>query len=824
MLSLGLALHILMRSVAVATLFVATNDLAPRSSGIAPGHPTAGGNATSQDSLATLRLLVRRDSATGRPIDGVIIQAGATVARTSATGALTLRLAAGPTTVRASSLGLRPASATLSLRAGLDTAITLVLVEGRAELEGMVVNATRGERRVEDSPLRVELIDEEEIAEKVAMTPGDIAMMLNETSGLRVQTTNPSLGGANVRVQGLRGRYALILSDGLPLFGAQAGGLGLLQIPPIDLGRVEVIKGSASALYGSSALGGMINLVSRRPGDGRKHTVLLNQTSRGGTDAVAFASAPVGERWGYTFLAGGHRQSQRDLDADGWTDMPGYERLVVRPRLFRSGANGSQTFLTAGATWERRNGGALPGVSVPGAGAFTEALGTRRLDIGGLSRAVVGDSGIGAAFPWLAGSIITARGSAMQQRHGHLLGPVREEDTHHTAFAELTVAVPRPLPAGGVTYVMGAAFQREGYEGRSVAGFDYAYTIPALFAQVDADAAPWLSLAASARLDAHSDYGTVLNPRVSVLLRPFGSEGNPGAWTARLSAGTGSFAPTPFTEETEATGLAPLVPLAGLAAERAASGSIDLGGGVDTPLGALEVNGTAFGSRVRHPLQLTEVTGATPTGAQRVRLVNAPMPTRTWGGELLARLVRALGEGEGEGGDTAGAGASHGARSEGGGDAAAEGHAERSLRITASYTWLRSTECDPVTIAGRACARRDVPLTPRHAAGVVTSVEEEGRSRVGLELYYTGRQSLDQNPYRSASRPYLLVGLLGERAFDTPAGTARLFLNLENLTNVRQTRHDPLLLPTRGAGGRWTTDAWTELVGFTANTGIRFTF
>ena len=92
------------------------------------------------------------------------------------------------------------------------------------------------------------------------MTPGDITMMLNETSGLRVQVTSPSLGGASVRVQGLRGRYTQILSDGLPLYGGQTGGLGLLQIPPMDLGGVEVIKGVASALYGGSALGGVVNL------------------------------------------------------------------------------------------------------------------------------------------------------------------------------------------------------------------------------------------------------------------------------------------------------------------------------------------------------------------------------------------------------------------------------------------------------------------------------------------------------------------------------------------------------------------------------------
>lgn len=80
------------------------------------------------------------------------------------------------------------------------------------------------------------------------------------------------------------------------------------------------------------------------------------------------------------------------------------------------------------------------------------------------------------------------------------------------------------------------------------------------------------------------------------------------------------------------------------------------------------------------------------------------------------------------------------------------------------------------------------------------------------------------DPYRAVSRPYVLVGLLGERAFATPAGVARLFVNMENLTNVRQTRFDPLLLPTRGPGGRWSTPAWTELVGFTVNAGVRLGF
>ena len=128
-----------------------------------------------------------------------------------------------------------------------------------------VVASTRTDKRLEDQPMRVEVLAREEIEEKMLMTPGDIVMMLNEMGGMRVQATSPSLGAASVRIQGMRGRYTRFLSDGLPLFG-EVGGLGLLQIPPMDLGQVEVIKGVASALYGAGAMGGVVNLLSRRPG------------------------------------------------------------------------------------------------------------------------------------------------------------------------------------------------------------------------------------------------------------------------------------------------------------------------------------------------------------------------------------------------------------------------------------------------------------------------------------------------------------------------------------------------------------------------------
>jgi iron complex outermembrane receptor protein len=114
--------------------------------------------------------------------------------------------------------------------------------------ETVIVSATRTNTRLQDQPVRVEVIDREEIEEKALMTPGSVAMLLGETTGLRVQTTSPALGAANVRIQGLRGHYSQLVADGLPLYGAQGDSFSLLQVPPLDLGQVEIIKGAASAL------------------------------------------------------------------------------------------------------------------------------------------------------------------------------------------------------------------------------------------------------------------------------------------------------------------------------------------------------------------------------------------------------------------------------------------------------------------------------------------------------------------------------------------------------------------------------------------------
>ncbi|MBS1241118.1 MAG: TonB-dependent receptor, partial [Gemmatimonadetes bacterium] len=310
------------------------------------------------------------------------------------------------------------AIAVLSVAFQSDTLKKPVKPDTLAEL---TVSATRTNRRVRDEPTRVEVLGREEITEKLLMTPGDIMMLLNESSGLRVQNTSPSLGSANLRIQGLRGRYTRILSDGLPLAGIQTGGLGLLQIPPMDLGRVEVVKGVASPFYGGSAVGGVVNLVSRQP-EGTE--VLLNLTTLGGTDLVGWSGGRLGGTWRGSLLTGLHRQDRRDRDGDGWADVPGYRRLVARPRGYWTGTAGQSLFATVGLTLESREGGTLPGRVAPDGLPFPETLGSQRYDAGLVLRI---PSGTGV---W------GLRTSATMQRKDQLLGDSRERDRHASLFAE----------------------------------------------------------------------------------------------------------------------------------------------------------------------------------------------------------------------------------------------------------------------------------------------------------------------------------------------------------------------------------------------------
>jgi outer membrane receptor for ferrienterochelin and colicins len=689
-------------------------------------------------------------TADGRPVAGARVSGAGQAAQTDIRGLVALPLAAMPVDVTVDAEGFLSMTVHITaLRQTIEVAL-----EPLPEFEDQViVNASRSPTRIQDQPLRVEVIDREEIEEKALMTPGSVAMLIGETTGLRVQLTAPSLGAANVRIQGLRGRYSQVLADGLPLYGGQGDSFSLLQVPPLDLGQVEIIKGAASALYGSSALGGVINLVSRRPTAlGRE--VLLNQTSLGGSDATLWLADTPGDRWNWTLISGFHRQSRRDLDDDGWTDVAGYERGMLRPRLFYSDGEGTTIMATGGAIFEDRRGGTLDGRVAPDGAPFAESLGTSRGNLGGVMRRVMASS-----------RLLSVRGSYGRESQDRTFGEVRERGVRSTGFGEISLqgAYARH------TWVVGGAYQHDGYDARDLPMFDYSFNAPAVFAQ-DEFAVGSIRVSLSGRLDVHDEYGALASPRGSLLWRPSME------WTVRVSAGGGAFAPTPFVEETDETGLSRVAPLEGLEAERAWGGSVD----VTRRVGGLEVTGTLFASDVRNPVQLLD--GTARPGVQPDHpflFVNASGPTQTAGGEALGR------------------------------------YRSGPFLVVATYAFVQSHELDE-----ESAVRREVPLTPRHYATLDFMFETENWGRAGLELYYVGRQELDENPYRTRGVGQFIFGALVEKRFER----LRLFVNAENLGNVRQTRYDPLVRPERHPDGRWTVDAWAPLDGRVINGGIRLFF
>ena len=296
---------------------------------------------------------------------------------------------------------------------------------------------------------------------------------------------------------------------------------------------------------------------------------------------------------------------------------------------------------------------------------------------------------------------------------------------------------------GRQVWVTGLALEYDGFRSPDVLGFDQDLVTPGFFIQDTYAPAEALAITLSGRLDRHPTFGTFASPRLSILGRPIAH------WTARASVGQGFYPPTPFIEETAALGLAQLRPLSGLRAERALSGSVDL----TAHYGPLEVIGSAFVSRIDDPVAL----GHQPDPIGRLALENVAGPTRTSGGEVVARYHRG------------------------------------GLDLVASYAYLRSTELD-LTTGGR----REVPLNPRHQAGLDVLVEWTEGSRIGVEAFYTGPQALADNPYRTRSPGYLVAWLLAEWRL----GPLLIFANGENLFDVRQSRYDPLLLPARRTDGR----------------------
>ena len=210
---------------------------------------------------------------------------------------------------------------------------SLIFIQVTNEVGEVTITSTRTGREIDDVPTRVEAIDEEEVDEKTNMRPANVSTVLNESTGIKVQQTSATSNTQSVRIQGLDGRYTQLLKDGFPAFGGFSGSISLLDILPLDLKQVEIIKGPSATFYGGGAIAGVINFISKEPEDQPVTAMIFNQTTALGTDLSIFNSRKF-KRFGYTFLGSVNYQKQYDVDNDDFTELPRTNSFTVSPRSF----------------------------------------------------------------------------------------------------------------------------------------------------------------------------------------------------------------------------------------------------------------------------------------------------------------------------------------------------------------------------------------------------------------------------------------------------------------------------------------------------------
>jgi len=222
--------------------------------------------------------------------------------------------------------------------------------------EVIIVASSRTQQKIENSPQKIEILGKEEMQEESGIKPAGIASILGDISGVQIQQTSAISGNSNVRIQGLDGRYTQILKDGMPLFDGFSGGLGVLNIPPLDLQQVELIKGSASTLYGGGAMGGLVNIISRKPTTKQELTALANYSTLSEKNLNLYASKKY-NFLGYTFFAGYTSQNAKDINKDGFSDVPEINSVVVHPKLFLYPSSNSTISLGWSGTFDKNLGG-----------------------------------------------------------------------------------------------------------------------------------------------------------------------------------------------------------------------------------------------------------------------------------------------------------------------------------------------------------------------------------------------------------------------------------------------------------------------------------
>lgn len=411
--------------------------------------------------------------------------------------------------------------------------IDIMLVSDSEELEEVVIiSSTRSTRTIQNIPTRVEFISGEELDEKANMKPGDIRLLLSESTGIQTQQTSATSANASIRIQGLDGRYTQILKDGFPLYSGASGGLGLLQTPPLDLKQVEIIKGSSSTLYGGGAIAGLVNLISKTPTDDRELRFHLNGTSALGLDINGFYSQRF-DKLGVTLFASHNRNAPYDPSDTHFTAIPKFERININPKVFIYFSEDTNLDVGVNTAFEDRIGGDIDFIKDDNAEGYFEKNKTDRIS-----------TQMNFQHRFNENSRLSVKNSFNNFKRVITIPGYIFEGVQNSTFSEITYS-----RNGEVSdWIAGLNLWTDDFAEKPTSAFpvrDYNQTTYGLFVQNTVKASDWLSLETGVRGDYVAEYGFVFLPRVSAQFTITDKI------TSRLGGGLGYQAPTIFTEESE---------------------------------------------------------------------------------------------------------------------------------------------------------------------------------------------------------------------------------------------------------------------------------
>nr|WP_067060200.1 TonB-dependent receptor [Mucilaginibacter sp. L294] len=538
---------------------------------------------------------ILKDAETKQPLIGATATVpGTTIGATTDTaGLITLtQIADGKQLVRFNYMGYITRQDTITFPLAQTQPIEILLHPTENELNEVVVSATRSSRTIANIPTRVEVISGEELDEKSNMKPGDIRMVLAESTGIQTQQTSATSGNSSIRIQGLDGKYTQIIRDGFPLYSGFSGGLGLLQVAPLDLKQVEVIKGSSSTLYGGGAIAGLVNLVSKTPTDERQLSFLLNGTSARGLDASMFYAQKFKKMGATVYAAYNHGSAYDPSDID-LTAIPKYNRFTLNPKLFFY--FNDNTTLTAGinATVENRIGGDLHYIE-----------------------------GNGDALHSYFEENKTGRYSTQAELVHKLDNNTKLIFKNSVSYYDRTINLPDYRFSGEQTstyteanyirnseksdWVLGINFLTDNFNENRNSTFplrSYANNTIGAFIQNTWNVSNTFTLESGIRGDYHNQYGFVFLPRVSGLWK-INSH-----FSTRLGGGLGYKGPNVFTEDAERIQFRNVLPIdvANTRAERSYGANYDINyrTAIFDGKGSFSINQLFFYTRIEHPILLT---------------------------------------------------------------------------------------------------------------------------------------------------------------------------------------------------------------------------